>query len=157
MKILVLGLGNPILRDDSIGLRVVRAAAPRLAGRDDVEVAEDYHGGLRLMERMIGYDRTILVDAVRSGARPGTLLHLTPEDLPTSHTSSSHDVNLPTALAVGYQSGAHLPALEDIHIIAIEAEDVLNFGEELTPDVEAALPQAVESVLAAVEDMRSRP
>lgn len=147
MKILVLGLGNPILGDDAIGLRVARAVASVLHGRQDIEVGEDYYGGLRLMERMIGYDRAILIDALVSGGRPGTIHHLTPHDLPTAHTSSSHDVNLPAALAVGYQAGAHLPAIEDIHIVAIEAEEVQTFTEDLTPDVEAAIPVAVDAVL----------
>jgi hydrogenase maturation protease len=147
MRILVLGLGNPILRDDAIGLRVARGVASVLQGQEDIEVSEDYHGGLRLMERMIGFDRAILVDAVISGARPGTVHHLTPQDLPTAHTSSSHDVTLPAALAVGYQAGAHLPAMEDVHILAIEAGDVHTFGEDLTPEVEAAIPAAVDAVL----------
>lgn len=156
MKILVLGLGNPILRDDSIGLRVVRAATPRLAGRDDVEVAEDYYGGLRLMERMVGYDRAVVVDALRSGASPGTVRTLGLEDIPTQHSVSSHDMNLPTALQLGRHAGLHLPGVEDVRIIAIEADDVMNFGEELTPEVEAAIPPAVEAVLLALESWRGR-
>jgi len=147
MRTLVLGLGNPILRDDAIGLRVAQAVATLLENRQDIEVGEDYHGGLRLMERMIGFDRAILVDAVISGARPGTVHQFTPHDLPTAHTSSSHDVTLPAALAVGYQAGAHLPAIDDVHIVAIEAQEVLTFGEDLTPEVEAAIPRAVDAIL----------
>jgi hydrogenase maturation protease len=148
MKTLVLGLGNPILRDDAIGLRVVRALQPQLERLPDVDFAEDYHGGLRLMERMIGYDRAIIVDAICSGSRPGTVLHLGPEDIPTQHSASTHDVNLPTAMTLGYRSGAHLPALEAIRLVAVEAVDVLNFGEDLTPEVEAAIPGAMQAVLA---------
>jgi hydrogenase maturation protease len=154
VKVLVLGLGNPILRDDSIGLRVVRAVAPRVEGRDDVEVAEDYHGGLRLMERMVGYDRAIIVDALRSGAPPGSVHSLGPDDIPTQHSASTHDLNLPTALQVGRHAGLPLPATQDVRIIAIEAQDVMDFGEELTPEVEAAIPAAVEAVLQVVESWR---
>ena len=70
MRILIIGLGNPIVSDDSVGLRVVEELKPLLAHRTDVEVAEDYWGGLRLMERMIGFDRAIVVDAIHSGAPP---------------------------------------------------------------------------------------
>ena len=60
MKTLIIGLGNPLVTDDSVGLRVVERLRPLLADRPDVEVAEDYWGGLRLMERMIGFDRAIV-------------------------------------------------------------------------------------------------
>lgn len=148
MRTLVLGLGNPLLRDDSIGLRVVRAAEALLHGHPDVVVAEDYHGGLRLMERLVGYERAIIVDAICSGALPGTLHRLGPHSLPTQHTASSHDVTLPTALALGRQIGARLPADDAILILGIEAVDVLSFGEDLTPEVAAAIPAAVDLILA---------
>ena len=70
MRTLIVGLGNPLVTDDSVGLRVVEELRPLLADRADVEVAEDYWGGLRLMERMIGFDRAIVVDAIHTGAPP---------------------------------------------------------------------------------------
>lgn len=148
MKTLVLGLGNPILGDDAVGLRVaelVRACLPPEWGGD---VDEDYWGGLRLMERLAGYDRAILIDAVCSGQYPpGTVLCLRPDDLPTQHTASAHDVNLPTALRLAQALGVKMPAIE---IIAVEAESVLDFADHCTPAVEAALPAAVQAVLAAL-------
>ena len=69
MKTLIIGLGNPLVTDDSVGLRVVEELRPLLADRPDVEVSEDYWGGLRLMERMIGFDRAIVIDAIQTGAR----------------------------------------------------------------------------------------
>ena len=66
-KTLILGLGNPLVTDDSVGLRVVERLKPLLAEQGDVEVSEDYWGGLRLMERMIGFDRAIVVDAIQTG------------------------------------------------------------------------------------------
>jgi len=150
-RTLVIGLGNPLLRDDSVGLRVIAALKPRLEGRPDVELAEDYRGGLRLMERMIGFDRALVIDAICSGAPPGTIHRLSPEAVPTQHSASPHDLNLPTALELGRQAGALLPASADILIVAVEAVDVTTFGETLTPEVEAAVPLAVQAVLQALE------
>jgi hydrogenase maturation protease len=150
MRTLIIGLGNPLLRDDSIGLRVVRALRPLLEGKDDIEIDEDYHGGLRLMERLIGYDRAIIVDAIRTGAPLGACHLLHPDDMPTRHSGSSHDVDLATALEVGRRSGAHLPATDNIDLIAIEVDDVETFGESLTPEVEASIPSAVWAVQMAL-------
>lgn len=147
MKTLILGLGNPLVTDDSVGLRVVAGLKGRLADRPEFEIDEDYWGGLRLMERMVGYDRVIVVDAICTGGPPGTIFQLTPGDIPTQRSASAHDMTLPTALALGRQAGLHLPKDDDILLVGIEAEDILNFGETCTPAVAAAVPLAVEEIL----------
>ena len=151
MKTLVIGLGNPLVSDDSVGLRVAAELKSRLANRPDVDVDEDFWGGLRLMERMAGYGRAIVIDAIITGAEPGTIHRLTPDAIPTQRSASAHDVNLSTALAFGRQAGLELPENERILLIGIEAENVLDFGETCTPAVEAAVPRAVEQVLQALD------
>lgn len=151
MKTLVLGLGNPLLRDDSIGLRVAQELRDQFEGDPDVEVGEDYWGGLRLMERMIGFDRVIIIDAILTNTEPGTIHLLSLDDIPTQRSASAHDVNLPTALEFGRQVGAVLPPASKITLIGIEAADVQTFDETLTPELERALPHAVEAVLSAMK------
>ena len=151
MKTLVIGLGNPLVTDDSVGLRVAAELKTRLADRPDVEVDEDFWGGLRLMERMAGYERAIVIDAIVTGAEPGTIHHLTPDAIPTQRSASAHDVNLSTALEFGRQAGLSLPENENILLIGIEVENVLDFGETCTPAVQAAVPHAVQEVLQALD------
>jgi hydrogenase maturation protease len=150
MKTLVLGLGNPLVSDDSVGLRVAAELKPLLTDRPDVEVSEDYWGGLRLMERMIGFDRAIVIDAICTGAAPGTIHVLRTNDVPTQKSASAHDLNLPMALEFGRQAGAQLPPEEQILLVGIEAVDILTFGERLTPAVEEAVPRAVQVVIDAL-------
>ena len=149
MKTLVLGLGNPILTDDGVGIYVAREVAERCR-RDDVTVAEASVGGLRLLDVIAGYERLILVDAIQTrDGRPGDVLRLCPNDLRASlHSGSTHDLTLPGALALGRGTGLVLPDDGDILIIAVEVEDVLTFGETCTPAVSAAIPLAVDAVLA---------
>lgn len=144
---LVLGLGNPLLTDDSVGLRVIEHLRPQVAGWPNVQLDEDYCGGLRVMERMIGFDRVILVDAICTGGRPGAVHVLTVQDIPTRHSGSFHDADLRTALALGRQAGARLPADENIRIVAVEAAEVLTFGQQCTPAVRSGIGRAAESVL----------
>lgn len=152
LKTLVIGLGNPLVGDDGVGLRVVEELKPLLAGRPGVEIAEDYWGGLRLMERMIGFDRAIVVDAIQTGAPPGTVHLLDPDGIPTQRSASAHDVNLATALEFGRRAGAHLPDNRRIRLVGIEAVDILNFSERLTPAVQAAVPLAAKAVLDTLDD-----
>lgn len=160
MKILIIGLGNPILGDDGVGWRVAEEAKRRIAdGRfawqiatgdmsSAIEVDCFSLGGLSLMERMIGYDRAILIDAVTTGQPPGTVYRFQMEDLPEmscAHTTSAHDISLQNALKLGRRMGMHLPS--SVTVVGVEAERLYDFSEELTPAVEAAVPQAVRAVL----------
>ncbi len=152
-RTVIIGLGNPILTDDGVGIHVVRAVASRIthhASRLDVTFAESSVGGLRLLDAIAGYERVIIVDAIRTQrARPGDMYRLHPNDLGVSlHSGSTHDLSLPGALALGRGMGMMLPDDEAIVIIAIEVEDVLTFGEGCTPAVAAAIPRAVEAVVA---------
>jgi hydrogenase maturation protease len=151
MRTIVIGLGNPLLRDDSVGLHVVEKLRAQLTPDENIVIEEDFWGGLRLMEHMVGFDRAIIIDAIcTEQEEPGTLMHLEADGIPTQRSASAHDVNLPTALALGRQAGAHLPPDEQIMLIGIEAEDVLTFDESLSPAVEKAVPTAVEAVLDAL-------
>jgi hydrogenase maturation protease len=154
MKTLVLGLGNPILGDDGVGLVVLERLRPLLQERPDIDLGRDYWGGLRLMERLVGYDRAIIIDAIVSGQTIGSVMKLSPGSIPTQRSSSSHDVTLATALELGRQSDAHLPSNENIVLIAIEAGDVYTFREQLSPEVEAAIPSAIQAVLDALDPER---
>jgi hydrogenase maturation protease len=148
-KGLVLGLGNPILTDDGVGVHVVRAVADRWSG-DSVDFQEASVGGLRLLEVIAGYERLLLVDAIQTpDGAPGQIYRLAADDPRASlHAGSTHDLSFRGALAWGRQLGLALPPDDAITIIAIEAEDVLTFGEALTPVVAAAVPRAIEAVLA---------
>ncbi len=141
-------MGNTILCDDGIGIYVVQAAAERCQ-RDDVDFVEASVGGMRLLDVMTGYKRIIMVDAIQTpDGKPGDLHRLHPNDVRASmHAGSTHDLSLPGALALGRGMGMTLPTDEDFVIIAIEVEEVLTFGEECTPTVEATIPRAVEAVL----------
>jgi hydrogenase maturation protease len=148
---LIVGLGNPILTDDGVGPLIADELRRRLAGRPDVAIVVDTHGGLRLMERLMGHRRAIVVDAMVSGAPAGTLFDLGPNDFPTAHSGSTHDATLPGALWVGRELGAVLPADEDLRLVGIEAEDIHTFGESCSEAVLAAVPRAVDHVIELVE------
>ena len=151
MKTLVIGLGNPILGDDGVGWRVVEAVQDQI-NDSSVEVDCAAVGGITLMEHLIGYDRAIVIDAVITHQPIGTVSLFRLNDLPehsTLHTSSPHDASLQTAIAAGQAMGAHLP--DEVIIIGIEAKKIYDFSEELSFEVEAAVPRAVDEVLLLLE------
>jgi len=153
---IVIGLGNPILGDDGVGWQAaegVRAALHSLGPEalrriGPVEVDSLSLGGLALMERMIGYRRAILIDALVTGAAPGRVFVFPLEELPEhagGHMNSAHDTTLSQALRVGRAMGARLP--EQVLVVGVEARNLFEFVEELSPPVAAAVPAAVQAVL----------
>ncbi len=152
-KTIIIGLGNPIVSDDSVGIRVSRELRERLNGHDGIDIAEAYAGGIRLMDVMVGYEKAIIVDAMVTGnGRPGTIHSLSLSDLiSTRNIVSTHDTNLSTALEMGKMLGLHLP--HEIEIWGIEAMDVETFSEELTEDVAKAVPVVVQRI---VDDLRCK-
>lgn len=143
---LVVGLGNPILGDDGIGWRVADAVR---AIKPDIEVDCLALGGLSLMERLVGYERVIIIDSIQTrDGRIGQVYHFALDDLPdlsAGHTTAAHDTSLQTALHMGRAMGAQLP--EEVLVVCVEAERVYDFSEELTPQVAAAIPEATQAVI----------
>lgn len=157
---LIIGLGNPILTDDAVGWRVAHTLRESLQNRPDkspVEITEACVGGLSLAEMMVDYQRAIVIDAIKTrGGVPGAIYHMKLSDLPgTLNTASTHDTNLITALKALRRLGAAVPLDDAIHIVAIEAQDVLTFSETCTPAVEDSIPVAGETVLRLLREIQT--
>ena len=158
MKTIIIGLGNPVLGDDGVGWHVAEIVRqhlndPELTGQQiDIEFLS--LGGLGLMEHMIDYDRAILIDAINLEKDSlGTVYCYDLNELPNpglGHTASSHDTTLQNALEVGKKLGAQLPAV--VKLIAIESPYVFDFSEQLTPEMEDAVPHAAQAVINALKN-----
>ena len=170
-SILIVGLGNPILGDDGVGWRVAEqvsaqtgiplgdAPLPHLPPEELPPITIECYSlaGLSLMERLTGYNKVILIDSLNTGKHTqGEVVLFTLDeliDLTYGHSASAHDASLKTALKVGRDMNLPLPTDEDIHVIAIEAEHVYDFKEELTPAIAEAVPKAVEQVLRLIKEL----
>ncbi len=149
---LLLGLGNPILGDDAIGLVLAAAVGERLSGSGDLErlelIDDCSSGGLELLEPLAGRERVFLVDAIVTGqAAPGTLHRFTAGALPpTRRLAGPHDADLATALALGRRLGMDLPPDEAIAIYAVEIEPANEFRATLTPDLQRVAPALADAI-----------
>ena len=150
MKTLVLGMGNPILRDDGIGLRVVEELEG-LFFDSGVTLQTSTLAGINLLEILIGFDRAIIVDAIQTGGEPGSVYRLTPQDFVARHTLPHvHNIDFFQSLTLARNVIPNMP--KDVVIVGIEVGDALNFGENLTPEVERSIPSAVEQILGILKE-----
>lgn len=154
MKTLVLGMGNPILTDDAVGIRLAKALAAALPPRPDVDLCPDCSaGGLEILAVLEGYDRVLVFDSVKTvGGEPGSWYRFDGRALgPTLHLTNLHDTNFATALELGHRLGLHLPAAASTHVLAVEVADNRTFSERLSPALEARWDSLSREVLAEAE------
>ncbi len=146
MKTLILGMGNPILNDDGVGIWVARALEGKLNG-EEITVMETSMAGLNILELLADFDRAILIDAIQTEkGKVGQVYRLGPEAFDTTrHAATPHGVNFSTALELGNKLGLALP--REIILFAIEVGDVNTFGERCTPRVEQAIPVVSDMVI----------
>ena len=149
-KTLILGLGNDILTDDGIGPRLVRDLSQIFNGQD-IFFNTASCGGLEIMGYIRGYRKVIFIDAIRTmNGKPGNVYHFIPSDFTeTSHLSNVHDISFITALKMGKILELDLPS--DLHIIAVEIVEDMEFSEDFTPSVKESYPGILEKVTALIK------
>lgn len=149
MKTLILGIGNTALTDDGVGCKMAKRLKKRLRGRSGITVKETALSGLSLLDEITGYERLIIIDAIQTrGGKPGTIYKLSPSDFKTGRMAIIHDLGLVSTLELGRKLEMDMP--REVVIFAIEAKDMATFSEKLSPEVEKAVPKAVEVVLGEV-------
>ncbi|MCK4643452.1 hydrogenase maturation protease [bacterium] len=141
---LILGIGNPILSDDAVGIRITEEIK-ELYPEVDTEVAST--SGMELVDCMEGYDRVIIIDSVKTGEHPpGTLLEIPMEELSKAvNISTFHNLNFPTALELGKRYLGKMP--EKITIYAIEITDNVTFSEKCTSEVEDSIKSNAKKIM----------
>ena len=154
VPIVVVGLGSPIMCDDAIGLRISEAIESM--NLPDVDCYQEAVGGLDILPVIHGYKHALIVDAIQTGQyEPGTILLFKEEDFKSTITdSSTHDVNLPTAIKIGRKMDPTIMP-ESIRFVAVEVEDIMTVTETMTPRLEAALPSAVDAALHVISEFRN--
>jgi hydrogenase maturation protease len=151
VKTLVLGIGNPILGDDGVGFHITQELSNKTKSVDIKYASTE---GLNLLDSIVGYDKAIIVDAIKTeNGVPGEIYRLQPQDfVGTVHFgTSAHDTNFATAIEIGKR---FLPEQmpKEIVIFAIEVEEVTKFTEEMTEKVKKAVPRAVDLVLEQIPE-----
>jgi hydrogenase maturation protease len=150
-RTLVIGMGNPILCDDAVGIRLAcefRARAPEVSGVD--YLTDCSVGGLNLLDVVIGYDRLVVFDSIRGGGGPpGTWYEMTGETFrETMNLNNVHDANFTTALELGRHMGARVPTPAEVHIFAVEISDNATFSQSMTPGLEEAYPTFSSEIIS---------
>jgi len=148
MKTIILGVGNQILGDDGVGIHVVKELKKYLKNNSNVTIDEAITGGMNLLDLLLGYDKAIIVDAVKSeDAKNGEVKKIPLGDFSTMHSCNPHDVSLTQAIEMAKRMGeTRIP--KEILVIGIMIKKLpCEFKEKLSREISSAVPKAVEMTL----------
>jgi hydrogenase maturation protease len=142
---LVLALGNPLMGDDGFGLAVLSELRRSIEAGGPLILMDGGTWGLTLLPAIESTSRLLLIDAINTGATPGSCVRLEREELPRyfSHKISPHQVDLREVLALAELRGT-LPA--ETVAIGVQPESV-TFRMALSPVVQASVPRVTDLVL----------
>ena len=140
----VIGLGNVVMSDDGLGVHAVRRLRERYEIRGEVESVEGGTAGLLLLPLLADARRVIVVDAIDTGAAPGTLVRLDGEDWSSAFAvrMTPHDVGLADLLGAAQLSGMW-PQRLVLHGVQPSSTTI---GTELSAPVAAAIDSLVDQV-----------
>jgi hydrogenase maturation protease len=151
-KILILGMGNDILTDDGIGIKITKVLEKKFPFPNIIYDTLSL-GGLEIIEYIRDFKMVILIDAIKTlDGIPGTVYQFKPEDFKeTSHLSNIHDISFLTSLKLAKE--LNIPTPEKVHIIAIEIVEDMVFSNDFTPQVQARYPEILEEVSEMVKEL----
>jgi hydrogenase maturation protease len=139
-RTLILGLGNPILGDDGVGIAIVREIKDGWPADPSIDIIEGGLAGRFLLDVITGYQTVIVADAIITDENTpaGSVYSLTVEDLGAVVSPyASHALDLRSTVELGKQLGYEMP--ETILIYAVEIKENTVFREGLSPEVEATV------------------
>ncbi len=148
MRVRVIGVGNLLMGDEAVGVRVVEYLLEKGGLPEGVEAIDGGTGGLKLFPYLEGADGIVVVDAFRGGGRPGSIYTFDISEVPsrTAQKLSLHEVDLREVFSLFTLMKGRRP---EGRIVGIEPGRVCQ-GIGLTPEVEASIPKAAEVVLREV-------
>lgn len=149
MKILVLGVGNVLYRDEAVGVKTVLKMQEEYSFPENVRLLDGGTLGMGLMDSLMDADLAVIIDAVKGGHEAGTLYRLVGDDLrkSMSFSDSLHQTDLVDTLIYCDLIG-HRP---DCVVIGVEPEDFTSLNLELSPKIQEAVPKLIHEVLKELE------
>ena len=148
--VLIICLGNPLMRDEGIGIRLAEELQTHLSDNPDVEVLDLGTGGLSIMHAIVGRKKVIFVDCAIMGKTVGSIHRFAPGQVRSTKTRmrySLHEGDLLNTLELSRSMGE---CPDDIVIFGIEPKEIAD-GEGLTSELQSNIPHYVQAILGELD------
>jgi len=153
MKTIIIGVGNPILGDDGVGIHVANQLKQKNIANFNIKIDEAATGGMNLLDLIKGYDKAVIIDAVKSNnGEHGMVERISIDNFTTMHSYNPHDVSLTEAIELSKKIGEKQIPKEIVVIGIIIKNSPCEFSEKLSDEISKAVPKAVEMVLNEIKN-----
>jgi hydrogenase maturation protease len=142
---IIIGLGNPLMSDEGIGVLLVQKLAAKFSDCQNVEFYDGGTGGMSLLYKIENRDKVVLIDCAKMGEQPGTIRRFTPAEVQSIKTLghfSLHEVDILKVLELAAQFDA---APEEVVIFGIEPASL-----DLSPDISNILAAQIDTYLETI-------
>jgi hydrogenase maturation protease len=146
----VLGLGNPLMGDEGIGVYLVEQLARSAAEYPSVDFLDAGTGGLSVLHYIEGRRKAVIIDCAYMDEEPGVIRRFTPDQVRSRKVlahQSLHEADLMQILAMARQLGQ---APEQVILFGIQPERV-ELGQELSPTLTDKVDEYVSLILNELE------
>ena len=140
IRVLIIGLGNELLTDDGVGVHVIRQLQQQEVPIEGIEMLEAGTAILHAQHLLEQASHVIAIDAVRAGDEPGSVYCFDVDQAQMNQPASLHDLGI-----VGVLRLMPAPGRPTATILGVEPERI-DYGMELSPPVQAAVPRVVQIV-----------
>lgn len=147
-KLLVLGIGNLLKKDDGIGVHVIQYLQDNnIHMPDNVDLLDGGIAGFDLIQHMMHYDRIIIIDALKIQDKPGSIYKFNAKHLIVkSPNVSLHELGIAEVLELLKIKGAS----PEVEVIGVVPEDIDSLDMTLSPSIEESIPKVVDLILDSV-------
>lgn len=146
-KVLILGVGNVLLKDEGIGVHVIETMA-QMQMPENVTLVNGGVSGIDLLDVIGESDRLIIVDAMDAGEAPGSIFRFNADEVKMmldEHKTSLHQVDLFDTLKIA----DFLDRCPETVIIGIQPEEIM-WGLEPTSTLSGLIPKIIDLVISEV-------
>lgn len=149
-RILVMGIGNPLVKDEGVGVRIIEEMMATLDFPTNVTLMDAGTMGMGILNLFRECDYMLIIDAIDgTGEAAGTVVRLAPEDFaPNQVLHSLHDIRFVDVL----QAAELIGSRPEADCIGVQIKDMDGVAIGLTPEVEASIPAAIEAALLVLRE-----
>ncbi|MBN2316903.1 MAG: hydrogenase maturation protease [Sedimentisphaerales bacterium] len=148
---LIICLGNPLMRDEGIGVRLATELSQRLADNPNTEVVDLGTGGLTIMHAILSREKVVFVDCALMGEASGVMRRFTPEEVVSKKIKTRYSVHEGDLLEVLKLSTDMGECPDDIVIFGIEPKEIAS-GEGLSDELQSNIQHYLETILNEIEN-----
>ena len=156
--VLVLGLGNILMQDEGIGVRVIEQLHKDFEFPEQVEVLDGGTAGMALYEHVVDREHLIVIDAVKTGRPPGTVVTLQDEEVPAflQNKVSPHQLALSDILATLTIAGEKVPNVMVMGVEPLSLQVGLEMSEVVAGKIKLLVKRVVEHLRSMGFDIKSK-